>query len=83
MDARCATGSRARGSRSSCAAPTLLVWGERDPLVPPTVAAVLRREIANSRLLMLSEAGHVPMLERPEEFNAALLAFLAGEAVGE
>ena len=83
MAARCATGSWVRGSRLSCAAPTLLVWGERDPLVPPALAAVLRREVRNSRLLLLGEAGHVPMFERPEEFNAALLAFLAGEAVGE
>ncbi len=72
-----------RADLASVAAPTLLVWGEHDPLVPPALAAVLRREIPNSRLLMLSETGHVPMVERPEEFNAALLAFLAGEAVGE
>ena len=72
-----------RDDLASVAAPTLLVWGERDPLVPPALAAVLRREIANSRLLLLGETGHVPMFERPEEFNAALLAFLAGEAVGE
>ncbi len=72
-----------REDLASIVAPTLLVWGERDPLVPPALAAVLRREIPHSRLLLLGEAGHVPMFERPEEFNAALLAFLAGEAVGE
>ena len=64
-------------------APTLLVWGENDPLIPPTVGDLLRREIPDSRLLLLREAAHVPMYDRPAEFDAALLAFLAGEPVGE
>jgi pimeloyl-ACP methyl ester carboxylesterase len=63
--------------------PTLLVWGEKDPLVPPAVGNLLREEVPNSRLLLLERAGHVPMYEQPKEFDAALLAFLAGESVGE
>ena len=64
-------------------APTLLVWGENDALVPPAVGDLLRQEIPDSRLLVLEAAGHVPMFDRPEEFDAALLAFLAGKTVGE
>lgn len=60
-------------------APTLLVWGTHDRLVPPTLAAVLQKEIADARLLLLKKAGHVPMFDRPQEFNAALLAFLEEE----
>jgi pimeloyl-ACP methyl ester carboxylesterase len=63
-------------------ASTLLVWGEKDPLIPPMVGDLLRREIPDSRLLLLLGAGHVPMFDRPREFDAALLAFLAGEPVG-
>lgn len=63
--------------------PTLLIWGENDPLIPPTVGGLLREEIPDSRLILLRSAGHVPMFDRPEEFNAALLAFLAGEPVGD
>jgi pimeloyl-ACP methyl ester carboxylesterase len=63
--------------------PTLLVWGENDPLIPPAVGDLLRREISNSRLLLLRGAAHVPMFDQPAEFDAALLAFLAGESVGE
>jgi pimeloyl-ACP methyl ester carboxylesterase len=63
--------------------PTLLVWGEKDPLIPPAVGDLLRREIPDSRLLLLRGAAHVPMFDRPAEFDAALLAFLAGEPVGE
>lgn len=61
--------------------PTLLVWGENDPLIPPAVGDLFREEIPNSRLILLRNAGHVPMFDRPREFDAALLAFLAGEPV--
>lgn len=64
-------------------APTLLVWGRRDTLVPPSVGDVMREEIPNSRLLVLDGAGHVPMFERAAETNAAILAFLACEEIGE
>ena len=64
-------------------APTLLVWGERDTLVPPAVGDLLQGEIPGSRLLVLERAAHVPMFDRPKEFNAALLSFLAAELVGD
>lgn len=64
-------------------APTLLLWGERDTLVPPAVGNLLREEIPDSRLFVLERAAHVPMFDRPEDFDAALLAFLAGESVGD
>ena len=63
-------------------APTLLIWGERDSLVPPAIGDLLRGEIPNSKLLVLERSAHVPMFERPEEFDAALLAFFAGAPVG-
>jgi pimeloyl-ACP methyl ester carboxylesterase len=66
----------------SIEARTLLVWGEKDTLVPPAVGEMLRAEIPDSRLLVLRRAAHVPMFDRPEDFNRALLAFLAGERVG-
>ncbi len=64
-------------------APTLLIWGESDALVPASFGRILRGEIADSRFLILKGTGHVPMVDRPQEFNAALLAFLGGEPVGE
>jgi pimeloyl-ACP methyl ester carboxylesterase len=63
-------------------APTLLVWGEYDTLVPPAFGEVLRKEIVHSRLLVLKRAAHVSMYDQPHEFNQAVLAFLAGEPVG-
>ena len=72
-----------RADLAAVRCPTLLVWGERDPLVPPTLAEVFRSEIENCRLLLLERAGHVPMFDRPHEVASALSAFLAGEPVGE
>jgi pimeloyl-ACP methyl ester carboxylesterase len=72
-----------RGDLRNIQAPTLLVWGENDPLISPSVGDLLREEIPNSRLLLLQRAGHVPMFDQPKEFDAALLAFLAGGLVGE
>ena len=67
---------------ASVAVPTLLIWGENDTLVPAVFGDILRQEIASSRLLILKKAGHVVMYDRWREFNAAILAFLAGETVG-
>lgn len=72
-----------RGDLRNIEAPTLLVWGENDPLIPPAVGDLLREEIPDSHLLLLQRAGHVPMFDQPKEFDAALLAFLAGKSVGE
>jgi pimeloyl-ACP methyl ester carboxylesterase len=61
----------------SIAAETLLVWGERDPIVPPNVGEIFRAELRSARLELLAGARHVPMVERPREFTALLQEFLA------
>jgi pimeloyl-ACP methyl ester carboxylesterase len=81
--ARALLAADARPHLPAVAAPTLLIWGARDPLVPPAIGYRLRAEIGGARLLLLEGAGHVPMYERPTAFNTALLAFLAGAPVGE
>lgn len=65
------------------AAPTLLVWGENDTLVPPSLGHILRTQIPNSRLVILKKAAHVSMYDQPQQFNAVAEAFLRGECVGE
>jgi pimeloyl-ACP methyl ester carboxylesterase len=57
--------------------PTLIVHGREDGLVPVADADEFNRLILDSRLLLLDETGHVPMMERPQTFNRELLAFLA------
>jgi pimeloyl-ACP methyl ester carboxylesterase len=63
-------------------APTLVVWGERDNLVPLLHAAELRNRIPNAQLAVLRGAGHNPMVDRAADFNRLLLRFLGGESVG-
>jgi pimeloyl-ACP methyl ester carboxylesterase len=57
--------------------PTLLIWGGRDPLTPIDHAREMLRLIPGARLITLPKAAHVPMADRPVEFNAALTEFLA------
>jgi pimeloyl-ACP methyl ester carboxylesterase len=59
------------------ACPTLIVWGDSDSLLPIRHAREYARRIVGSRLYVISEAGHLPMLERPREFNRVVLDFLA------
>jgi len=56
--------------------PTLLVWGENDPLVPLVYGEAMQQEIAGSRLVVIPRAAHVAMWDAPEEFNRAVLSFL-------
>jgi pimeloyl-ACP methyl ester carboxylesterase len=73
----------ARRDAAAISAPTLLIWGENDPVIPSSSGDLMRREIPDCRLLLMPGTSHVPMFERPGEFNDALLRFLAGESVGE
>jgi pimeloyl-ACP methyl ester carboxylesterase len=57
-------------------APTLIIVGSEDQLTPQRDAEVMHREIRGSRLEVLEGAGHVSNLERPQDFNRALLDFL-------
>jgi pimeloyl-ACP methyl ester carboxylesterase len=59
-------------------APTLLVWGGRDPLVPVRHARTFRSLIPDVRLVVLRDAWHVPMVEQEAAFSEAVTAFLAG-----
>lgn len=63
--------------------PTLLVWGEMDALIPLENGRRMRELIPDSRLLVLHGATHNVMIDRAEEFNPAVMAFLRGEEVGE
>ena len=57
--------------------PTLLVWGSRDGVVAPGSARPLLRNFARAELVTLEGAGHVPYEEVPQEFNRAVIGFLA------
>lgn len=55
---------------------TLVVWGGRDNLVPAALGRQLAASIPGSTYLEIPHAGHVAMVDAPEEFNAAVLKFI-------
>ena len=57
-------------------APTLVIWGEHDALVPLAFAQQLAQYLRYEKLVVIKGAGHVPMWDRPQEFNRALMEFL-------
>ncbi len=59
------------------AAPTLLLWGERDALIPFSNARDYLGSIPDSRLVSFPDLGHVPQEEAPEQSVAPVLAFPA------
>jgi pimeloyl-ACP methyl ester carboxylesterase len=56
-------------------APTLVVWGRHDRMLPPNLSHRLVREIAGARLEML-DTGHAPHEEAPEAFVRIVTEFL-------
>ena len=63
-------------------APTLIVWGERDSLIPLVDARTFREAIPRAELAVLRGAAHNPMVDRPRDFDRLVLRFLGGERVG-
>lgn len=61
----------------SLTARTLVIWGARDALVPPAIGRRLAAAIPGARYAELPRAGHVVMVDAPEQFNALVLDFLA------
>lgn len=62
---------------ASIRAPTLILWGGRDRLIPPDNATQFQRDIRGSTLVEFPELGHVPQEEDPAQTVKAVEAFLA------
>lgn len=58
-------------------ADTMVVWGEKDPLLYPELGRKLAEQLAKARFVCVEGAGHNPMWDRPQRFNEPLLDFLA------
>jgi pimeloyl-ACP methyl ester carboxylesterase len=56
--------------------PTLIVWGRQDGLVSLAEGERFNKDIAGSKMVVIDQCGHVPNVEKPGEFNAAVLKFL-------
>jgi 3-oxoadipate enol-lactonase len=60
--------------------PTCIIVGAADLLKGPAYAAILKAGIPHAEMHILHGAGHASSWERPQEFNTAILGFLAKQA---
>jgi pimeloyl-ACP methyl ester carboxylesterase len=58
--------------------PVLLVWGAQDRAIPLALGQRMHHMLPSSRLAIIADAGHVPNLEQPDDFNSQVVPFLRG-----
>jgi pimeloyl-ACP methyl ester carboxylesterase len=56
--------------------PTLLIWGDTDRLFPKEHALAFEQSIPGAKLVIIPKCGHVPQIEQPDAFVAALESFI-------
>lgn len=69
-------GSDASDKIKEIKTPTLIIWGDKDQLIPIDCAYLFKKNIVNSQLEILKSVGHVPMEESPEKFSYLVNRFL-------
>ena len=67
-----------QGTLRKCKVPTLVLCGEYDQLTPVKRHEFLAELIPNATLKVVTAAGHLPTLERPDVVNRVLREWLAG-----
>lgn len=68
-----------QGTLRKCKVPTLILCGEYDQLTPVKRHEFLAELIPNASLQVITAAGHLPTLERPDVVNRVLAEWLAGQ----
>jgi pimeloyl-ACP methyl ester carboxylesterase len=61
----------------AAAVPTMIVWGENDPIIPVAHAYEAHEVIEGSRLEILADVGHFPHVEEPQRFIELMVDFMA------
>ena len=61
--------------------PTLLVWGEQDPILPPAILDDANLWVTDLTVRFIPNAGHWVQHVAPETVNSILEAWLTGQAV--
>ena len=64
-------------------APTLVMWGDDDPVVPIKAMTVFEKAIVDNQSYVVHLGGHTPMMNSPDEFNCAMRTYLEGGELGE
>lgn len=61
---------------SKISSPTLLLWGENDQSTPLSDGVLMSKNISNSKLVVIKNAGHYPFVDIPSEVNEQIEKFL-------
>jgi pimeloyl-ACP methyl ester carboxylesterase len=61
---------------STIKAPTLILWGDDDPLIEPAAAKKFAAAITGAKLISYPKVGHLPQIEIPQRSAADVAAFL-------
>jgi pimeloyl-ACP methyl ester carboxylesterase len=56
--------------------PTLIIWGKQDAVTPLIVGELYKQKIAGSKLVAFDQCGHLPEVEKSDEFIKEVLSFL-------
>lgn len=64
-----------RDAMATLEVPTLFAWGDRDSFSPPSSGQAIAEHMANARVEVLYDAGHLPQLDQPEALAAAIRRF--------
>jgi pimeloyl-ACP methyl ester carboxylesterase len=67
-----------RPSLGAIKCPTLVLVGDDDQATPPELSREIAVNIAQSRLVIIANSGHLSTLEQPETVNEALVAWMRG-----
>jgi len=65
---------------ASIKVPTLVAWGKQDKLLPIGAGERYAAGIAGAKLVSFEKCGHVPPIEKTDEFVTAVVAFLGSSA---
>lgn len=78
MTARIGNGKEADVEMAKIVAPTFLIWGGADPLLPESAALALVRHVPHAQIsrVIMPDVGHYPPLEVPERFARLLTAYV-------
>ena len=58
--------------------PTLVVWGKQDAILPVECGEMYAKLLPNATFKSIDNCGHKPQMEKPQEFNDTVAAFLDG-----
>lgn len=59
-------------------APTLVLWGKQDAVIPVECGELFQKAIPNATLKVIDNCGHRPQMEKPAELKDAMTSFLSG-----